>query len=72
MGSGQRWRMLLSTGSPSAVFLHVVGDEFAGGGQVAPAVGGEDGAVHLRVQLAQAQDVRVAFVAGRGSGCRWW
>jgi len=54
----------LGDGLAAGLFLETVGDEFAGGGKVAPAVGGEDGAVHPRAQLTKAPTVRVAFVAG--------
>ena len=40
----------------------VVEQELALGRDVVPAVGGEDGAVHLGVQLAQPLDVRVGLV----------
>ena len=42
-------------------YVEVVEGEAAGGGDVVPAVGGEDGAVHLAVEVAEVVDVGVGF-----------
>ena len=48
-------------GGFGGVNVEVVEGEAAGGGDVLPAVGGEDGAVHLAVEVAEVVDVGVGF-----------
>lgn len=50
-----------ATGEVVGVGVEVVEGEAAGGVNVGPAVGGEDGAIHLVVQVAEVEDVGVGF-----------